>query len=134
MKKETLAKRIVSSLFTKKGELSARYDSLLLEVLTAPTDKKIRFFQWLRNGSGARDKEMQYRHIFIVLDLDYERGNDAPRGGREGDFFRLTAKGQRQIKDIKKYLANNGVDQFFILWEPGGREKIEKLIKGLVNA
>lgn len=94
----------------------------------------MRFFQWLNKGSSARDKELQYRHIFVVLGLDYERGNDAPRGGREGDFFKLTAKGQRQIKDIKKYLAANGVDQPFMLWEPGGREKIEKLLKGLVNA
>ena len=37
-----------------------------------------------------------------ILGIDYETGNDAPRGGMNGYFVKLTEKGKRQVKDFSK--------------------------------
>ena len=38
-----------------------------------------------------------------ALGIDYTTGNDAPRGGAEGNYIELTAKGKRQIKEFQAY-------------------------------
>lgn len=40
--------------------------------------------------------------ICRILKLDYEEGNNAPRGGKDGDFVRLTDKGIKQVADYAK--------------------------------
>lgn len=38
--------------------------------------------------------------------IDFEYGNDAPRGGKLGEFIQLTAKGKRQCKEYyQQYMA-----------------------------
>lgn len=98
MKKETLAKRIQSKLYTKAGKLAAKYANL---------DKCLMDGIWhgkTYSGSGRYCTLSNGDHYAIIealqlLGIDYETGNDAPRGGGIGDFVALTAKGKRQVKE-----------------------------------
>ena len=103
MKRETIEKRIAENLMTKKGELMNKYSE--------PLD-------WLKNSGNRRhtclwhksgrhlnleDKTKNYTDMLKVLGIDYTTGNDAPRGGAEGNYIELTAKGKRQVKELQAY-------------------------------
>lgn len=98
MKKETLENRIKAKLYTKAGKLAAKYGNL---------DKCLMDGIWhgkTYSGSGRYCTLSNGDHYAIIealrlLGIDYETGNDAPRGGGIGDFVALTAKGKRQVKE-----------------------------------
>lgn len=102
MKAETLQKRISKNLYTAKGKLKQRYNKVIYWLLT-DCNKVIYPRQW---GNGWRtliDNSDQYLTALNLLGIDFEEGNDAPKGGAEGYFIRLTIKGKRQIKDYTLY-------------------------------
>ena len=61
-------------------------------------------------GSGKyakyTDKTGEVKSILDGLGLDYHEGNDAPRGGKLGNFIELTAKGKRQLQPLRKELRD----------------------------
>lgn len=102
MQAKTLQKRITKKLYTTKGKLKQRYDKVIYWLLT-DCNKVIYPCHW---GNGWRkliDNSDQYISALNLLGIDFEEGNDAPKGGAEGYFIRLTAKGKQQIRDYVNY-------------------------------
>jgi hypothetical protein len=96
MKKETLETKIKASLYTKKGTLADRF-SFLPDFLVAG---KWHGKNWRGTGRYLSLSDTQYRAAIEIcekLGLDYTLGNDAPMGGKNGDFVALTEKGKRQV-------------------------------------
>ena len=100
MKKATLQARIEKHLFTKSGKLARKYEEVI-ELLNNP-DKIMRPIYWRRKGDSLHDSHENLEYGLSILGVDYETGNDAPRGGLNGYFVRLTAKGKRQVRDFSK--------------------------------
>ncbi len=98
MKKETLQARIEKHLYTKSGKLASKYEEVV-ELLNHP-DRIMRPVWWRRRGSSLRDNHENLEHGLTVIGIDYTTGNDAPRGGKDGYFVRLTAKGKRQVREF----------------------------------
>lgn len=101
MKKSTLEKRISANLLTKTGAVKVKYQ-LVIDLLKNPT-KVLRPTYW-RTSSGFKhlslsDSSSDIKEGLKLLKVDYEEGNDAPRGGISGNYIKLTKKGQRQVRD-----------------------------------
>ena len=102
MKKETLEKRISTNLSTKTGTLKVKYQPVI-DLLKNPT-KVVRPTYWRKSGGfkSLSDKSSDFREGLMLLKIDFEEGNDAPRGGLSGNYIRLTKKGQQQVKDYAR--------------------------------
>lgn len=98
MKKETLQKRIEKRLYTKSGHLACKYEEVM-DLLLHPEWVR-RPVLWVDKGRTLRDHHANIEEGLRLLGIDFETGNDAPRGGKEGYFIKLTAKGKRQVKDF----------------------------------
>ena len=105
MKAATLRKRIDARLTTKDGALKKRYEHIWLFILHAGTRYHGKI--WRRSGRRVTLEDSKYRALREALDLlglDYATGNDAPRGGAEGDYIELTPKGLRQTRELREEL------------------------------
>ena len=101
MKATTLNNRIAKTLTLKNGKIAVKY-SFFADFLVAG-----KWYGKSWNGSGRyiNLSDTQYRAAIEIcekLGLDFEVGNDAPRGGKSGDFVALTAKGKRQVAEWVK--------------------------------
>lgn len=102
MKKETFEKKI-RPLLRKDGKLKVVYEEVISWLVYHPS-AKARPFTWRNYGRSARDFTQYYWDVLSVLNIDYNYGNDAPRGGKEGNYIVLTKKGQRRIKEIRLWM------------------------------
>ena len=99
MKKETLQARI-DAMRCKNGVLN-NVDVLERLLINGIFHGK----EWRRDGRHISLSDCRYYAAINFCDklgIDYELGNDAPRGGKEGDFIKLTAKGKRQVAEWVK--------------------------------
>lgn len=100
MKAETLNRRIQKIALTKTGELRKDYD-LAMEVIM--TGKAITGYY---TGSGkytkAVDRTIDTSTKLNLLKIKHTVGNDAPRGGVNGNYIKLTAQGRRQVEAYVK--------------------------------
>ena len=108
MKKETLEKRIAANLLTKTGTVKVKYQPVI-NLLKNPT-LVLRPTSW-RKSRGASywsisDKSFDITEGLDLLKIDYEEGNDGPRGGASWNYIKLTKKGQRQVKDYARSFAS----------------------------
>lgn len=99
MKKETFNNR------TKKVTRNSCGYNLALNILTLPTIQKVRTC-WT-SGSGRFTTNLDYNSDTIKVlilsgltqGLDFFTGNDAPKGGKAGNYIILTARGfKKRIK------------------------------------
>ena len=100
MKKETLQKRNEKHLYTKGGKLAKKYEDVI-ESLNNP-EHVMRPIYWGYKGRTLHDNSANLEWGLHILGIDYEAGNDAPRGGKNGYFVKLTSKGRRQVEDYNK--------------------------------
>ena len=100
MKKETLQKRIEKHLYTKGGKLAKKYEDVL--VLLNNPERIMRPIYWGYKGRTLHDNSANLEWGLHALGIDYEAGNDAPRGGKNGYYVKLTAKGRRQVAEYNK--------------------------------
>lgn len=100
MKKETLQSRIEKHLYTKGGTLAKKYEEVV-ELLNNP-NRTLRPICWCGRGRhiNLSDKSAIIEQGLSLLGIAYETGNDAPKGGKNGYYIRLSAKGKRQVKDF----------------------------------
>jgi hypothetical protein len=105
MKSITLQKRIEKKLFTANGTLACRYSFLDDFLIRGIWHGK----SWNYSGRYCSLSDTQYRaaiEICEALKIDFVLGNDAPRGGKAGDFVEITKKGKRQIAEwVKEKVA-----------------------------
>ena len=106
MKRETIEKRIAENLMTKKGELMKKYSAPLFWLKYY--GNRTHTCRWHKSGRhfSLEDKTDNYTDMLKALGIDYTEGNDAPRGGEEGNYIELTAKGKRQVKEFQAYYKN----------------------------
>lgn len=101
MKAIILQQRIESNLFTKTGVLAAKYEKVISFLIRGG---RVHPFRW--TYSGYRHKligdDKHYTDALTAIGIDYTTGNDAPRGGANGFFIELTAKGKRQVAEWVK--------------------------------
>lgn len=104
MKASTLQARIEKYLTTKKGNIHPKYEKVIefIKELCAIAHTR----RWVRNGESMilSDRSHQYIDALTMLGVDYETGNDAPRGGATGYYIRLTKKGRNQVREFAKKL------------------------------
>lgn len=100
MKKETLQARIEKHLCTKTGNIARKYEEVM-ELLKNP-NRVMRPIYWRGKGDSLHDSHEALEYGLAILGVDYETGNDAPRGGLNGYYVKLTAKGKRQVKDYSR--------------------------------
>lgn len=106
MNTHTFVKRIsnISKIVKKDGNLSAYGCERMRDMVSLQAGEAIHPKRWNRSqGHYGLQGVNKYNDIIEVLKaagIEYTTGNDAPKGGLEGDFIRLTEKGMRQVKDI----------------------------------
>lgn len=101
MKATTLQKKIETHLCNKNGELLCKFFMLQELLLNG------KYYGKFRRGHGRFVSLSDCRHYNAIkalelLGVDYTTGNDAPRGGKTGDFVELTEKGRRQVREWVK--------------------------------
>lgn len=89
----------MKTLYTKQGKLR----NSIQQAIEGIYETKIYTDRWV--GSGRR-KNLQSTHSNVVellgaLKLKYKTGNDAPRGGREGNFIKISTRALAKIKNLK---------------------------------
>jgi len=102
MKAITLQKRIDQNLTTQKGIVRAIYRDVI-NLIKNPT-KTMRPISsgYSKGWSYVSDHSSDLIRGLELIGIDFETGNDAPRGGKSGFFVRLTKKGQYQVKDFNE--------------------------------
>ena len=101
MKAITLQKRIESKLTLKDGKTIAKCYSDVIDFIVY---KRISH-PYYYSGAGRFAKCAGVDYISTALKLigvDFETGNDSPRGGHLGYFVRLTKKGVEQTKEFRE--------------------------------
>ena len=104
MKAKTLQERIENNLFTKSGTLMKKYEDVI-DILLHP-DRKFRPTVWTNKGRSLRDYRKAVTEGLKAIGIDFEEGNDAPRGGLNGNYIVLTSKGKRQSKEWREGYEN----------------------------
>lgn len=104
MKAETLKKRINENLTNEKGELKKRF-AMIFDFI----EKGSKYYgkRWIKYGSRFHLDDSEHHNLFIALlkiEIDFIKGNDSPKGGKEGDYIELSAKGKRQTAELRKEL------------------------------
>lgn len=101
MKAKTLESRIQKHLTTKTGSIAVKYE-LAMELIRKPYNVMHPVSWSFGKGHANLLGVSKLHNAMEALDklgIDYDWGNDAPRGGRAGDYIRLTEKGQSKVKD-----------------------------------
>lgn len=97
MNRNTLISRINKSLTTKSGEIAQKYESDL-SALLSDINIVFRPFYWRNKGRGAHDSTQTLQAMLEALKLPYTAGNDAPRGGRDGDYIVLASNAKKSLR------------------------------------
>ena len=100
MKKETLQARIKKHLYTKGGKLAKKDEDVIVR-LNNP-ERVMRPIYGGYKGRTLHDGSANLECGLQAIGIDYETGNDAPRGGKNGYFVKLTSKGRRQVADYNR--------------------------------
>lgn len=89
-------------ILTKQGKVNFIYSNAINNCTINDVANKIYPKQWGKNGASLKD---QSHHIKKVLDAQgykYKLGNDAPRGGKEGDFIKVSSVALNFLRSLKK--------------------------------
>lgn len=98
MKANTLADRITAKLTTKGGKIAKKYADVEKVLLGGRVHGKH------YSGSGRYTSVANGTHYTTIeglrlIGVDFQEGNDAPKGGQCGDYVELSPKGKRQVAE-----------------------------------
>ena len=101
MKANTLADCIKAKLTTKGGKIAKKYADVEKVLLGGRVHGKH------YSGSGKYTSVANGTHYTTIeglrlIGVDFQEGNDAPRGGQCGDYVELSPKGKRQVAEWAK--------------------------------
>lgn len=98
MKAQTLKNRIAKS-NNKNGSTPKNNGySVALQVITKGSGRT-HYTTGSGRYTGIANCEAQVIEYLTAWGIDFEKGNDAPKGGQLGNFIALTKKGFNQLKD-----------------------------------
>ena len=112
MKTETLIKRMNDRrMLTKTGKLIAWYEKVEWRLDALANGKRIYPFVWSHTqGRNKLEGYDVYNKIYDYI-CSVELGNDAPKGGKEGDYIGVPKKEIRKFKgwlQLYKTMRNCG--------------------------
>lgn len=114
MKAENFASLILKECLTKKGDFRKSDIEMLQHLIFNPLRRR-RTFKWYNKGRNHKDTYCRDVAVLKKLGIDYDYSNDAPRGGKEGDYIIITSKGLRRIKPFLKayygYVNNKDIEK-----------------------
>lgn len=96
MNRKTFIER-AQALHTQKRELAVKYEWILSNLIS-DANTIFRPFHWRNYGASASDKTQDIHTVLQALRLSYIDGNDAPRGGRDGDYIVLTSNAKKALR------------------------------------
>ena len=95
----------MKNLLKKDGELKARYQYVISLILEGT--KKFYLKRWAGTNKHRTLLESEYYNMLCVLNelnIRFEVGNDAPRGGVTGDYIQIIS--DRRNSNYNKLLKN----------------------------
>ena len=106
MKASTVINRIAKkNLICKSGKVKSNYRVIIeISLPLLAKNNKIGMHFWKK--SGGRYSLIEYRDnsalrdLLALMGVKYTEGNDAPRGGADGDYLAITAAGSRRILSL----------------------------------
>ena len=94
---KSLAKRIEENLTTKSGSIKLIHTEALNLIQNPKSTCRPCYRTRSKGYCNLHDSSHNVTSTLDLLRVDYETGNDAPKGGKAGDFIKLTSKGKRQV-------------------------------------
>ena len=93
-----------AGILTKKaGRINNHYEMAIVDSRKDEEKKRIYTFQWQNKGRNAKDTSSRILHIIRALGYKYSFGNDAPKGGKNGEYIQLYSKQAFEtIKNLHK--------------------------------
>lgn len=103
MNTETFKKRI-SFAYTQKGMLNKHFTGAISNIKIMAQGKQYHPFRWVKSkrhfGVSGESEANNTKLLCKALGLELMWGNDAPRGGIEGNFMYLSKKDIAKLKDV----------------------------------
>lgn len=99
-KKEAKSKTLGAKLFTKAGVLSTNAKNAIQ--MAPKRGNRIYPFSW---GGSARhiraiDNTDYIKRFLKLAGMKFKTGNDAPKGGKEGNYLQVSATAMRLLKSV----------------------------------
>ncbi len=102
---KTIKKKLSKAgVITKKGEVHNHYIMAILNSRKNKNECKIYPFSWKNKGRSAQDNTERLLNIIEALGYQFQTGNDSLRGGKNGDFIKLSRKAFNNITQIPQTL------------------------------
>lgn len=98
---KNLKKRIENS-YNANGTMPNTRD--FNDALKVVKGNKVYYFHAIGSGRWTKITESNPEHYLTKWGIDYEKGNDAPRGGKLGNYIQLSKKGRKQTALYRKEL------------------------------
>lgn len=96
MKAKNFAILLKKNCFTKKNEIRKGYYLILSFLFNVQSNNKIHF---VHNRNKVYESSYdKYTEVLSLLEIDYIVGNDAPKGGKLGDYIQITKKGIKRLE------------------------------------
>lgn len=88
----TLKNATAKLILTQKGEVNKNFKNALMCARFDETENKIYPCKWMKSGrrSACSDKTATILEVIKAQGYKYEEGNDAPKGGLEGNFIKVS--------------------------------------------
>jgi len=102
MKNIKLSKEYKNKLLRKDGTLKKRYLNILSWNESLLIGKKIYPKRWGHKYASLIDDSDKYIDILNALKLKFSTGNDAPKGGKEGDYIKIS---KRALNKIERFIS-----------------------------
>lgn len=105
MRTNTFINRIKDVAMTKRGKIAVRYLDAISTIEYMANGKAMYPYHWSRNAGRCRlDGETEVGNTVVLLGklgIKLSWGNDAPRGGKEGDYMYLAKAEIKKLKDVE---------------------------------
>ena len=90
------------NILNKKGKLSRNYEVALGDV--SELSNKIYSKHWIHSGRHHNlvDKSDSIINLIKALGYNYKEGNDAPQGGLQGDYIKISKTALKTLLKVKE--------------------------------
>ena len=103
MNTQSFIKRIAFAC-TKSGQLNKRYETAINIIDVMSQNKTYHPLRWVKNGrhfgASGENNVRKLKELCKALGIELLWGNDAPRGGMDGDYVYLNKKDIQKLKTV----------------------------------